>query len=140
MVLAKNNAKQRSRNYNIEVNDLSQELRSVLSDAPVETIERITNISKEKEYVKKRNHLIEKYQNLAKGNKIQKKQVYNKNLLKPAALKLTNQWITQHYLELLNLGPKFVPSNKKLPFMDIVIATEICALNLQRTRLKTQNY
>ena len=54
------------------MNDLSQELRSVLSDAPVETIERITNISKEKEYVKKRNHLIEKYQNLAKGNKIQK--------------------------------------------------------------------
>ena len=58
LVLAKSNAKQRSRNYNIEVNDLSQELRSVLSDAPFETIERITNISKEKEYVKKRNHLL----------------------------------------------------------------------------------
>ena len=46
LVLAKNNAKQRSRNYNIEGNDLSQELRSALSDAPFETIEHITNISK----------------------------------------------------------------------------------------------
>ena len=72
LVLAKNDAKQRLRNYNVEVNDLSQELRSVLSNVHFETIERITNKSKEKEYVKKRNHQIEKYQNLTKGNKIQK--------------------------------------------------------------------
>ena len=32
LVLAKNNAKQRLRNYNIKVNDLSLELRSVLSE------------------------------------------------------------------------------------------------------------
>ena len=32
LVLTKNDAKQRLRNYNIEVNDSSQELRSVLSD------------------------------------------------------------------------------------------------------------
>ena len=131
MVLAKNDAKQRLRNCNIEVNDLSQELRSVLSDAYFETIERITNISKEKEYVKKRNHLLEKYQNLTKGNKIQKIR-RKKPLLKPAVLNLTNQEIPQNYLELLNLGPKFVPSNTKLPFMDIVNATEICALSLEK--------
>ena len=71
LVLAKNDAKQRLRNCNIEVNDLSQELRSVLSDARFKTIERITNISKEKQHVM-RNHVIEKYQNPTKGNKIQK--------------------------------------------------------------------
>ena len=49
LVLAKNDAKQRLRNYNIEVNDLSQKLRSVLSDAHYETIECITDKSKEKE-------------------------------------------------------------------------------------------
>ena len=131
MVLAKNDAKQRLRNYNIEVNDLSQELRSLLSDAYFKTIERITNISKGKEYVKKRNHLLEKYQNLTKGNKIQKIR-RKKSLLKPDVLNLTNQEIPQNYLELLNLGPKFVPSNTKLPFMDIVNATEICALTLEK--------
>ena len=72
LVLAKNDAKHWLRNYNIEVNDLSQ-CWSVLSDSYFETIERIANITKEKEYVKKRSHLIEKYQNLTKGNKIQTK-------------------------------------------------------------------
>ena len=38
LVLAKNDAKQWLMNYNIEVNDLSQELRSVLSDSYFETI------------------------------------------------------------------------------------------------------
>ena len=96
-----------------------------------ETIERITNKSKEKEYVKKRNNLIEKYQNLTKGNKIPKI-TGSKSFLKPALLSFTNQEISQHHLELLNLGPKFVPSNKKLPFMDIVNATELCALSLEK--------
>ena len=70
------------------MNYLSQELRSVLSDARFKTIERITNISKGEEYVKKRNHLTEKFQNLTKGNKIQKI-TGNKSLFKPAVLNLT---------------------------------------------------
>ena len=90
-----------------------------MSDADFKTIERITNISKEKQYVKKRNHLTEKYQNLTKGNKIQKI-TGNKILFKPAVLNLTYQEIPQHCLELLNLGPKAVCSNKKLPGVDIV--------------------
>ena len=105
-------------------------LRSVLNSAHLETIECMTNISNGKEYVKKRNHLIEKYQNLTKGNKIQKI-TGNKPLLKPAVLNLANQEIPQHYLELHNLGPKFILSSEKLPFMDIVNATAICALSLE---------
>ena len=102
-----------------------------MSDAHFATIERITNISKEKEYVKKRSHLIEKCQNLTKENKIQKI-TGNKSLLKPTVLNLTNQEITQHHLELLNLRPKFVPSNKKLLFMNIVNTAEISALSLEK--------
>ena len=70
------------------MNYLSQELRSVLSDARFETIEHITNISKGEEYVKKRNHLTEKFQNLTKGNTIQKI-TGNKSLFKPTVLNLT---------------------------------------------------
>ena len=40
----KNDAKQRFWTYNIKVNDLLQEVKSVLSDAHFEAIERITNI------------------------------------------------------------------------------------------------
>ena len=102
-----------------------------MSDAHFETIECITNMSKEEEYVKKRNHLKEKYQNLTKGNMIQII-TGNKSLLKPAVLNLRNQEIPQYHLELLNLGPTIVASSKKLPFIDIVNATEICALSLEK--------
>ena len=44
MVLVKNDVKQRFWTYNIKVNDLLQEVKSVLSDAHFEAIERITNI------------------------------------------------------------------------------------------------
>ena len=56
----------------------------------------------------------------------------NKSLLKPAVLNLRNQEIPQYHLELLNLGPTIVASSKKLPFIDIVNATEICALSLEK--------
>ena len=68
------------RNIISKLNDSSQKLRSVLSDVHFETITRITNRSKKKEYVKKRNHLIKKYQNFVKGNKTQKR-TGNKSLL-----------------------------------------------------------
>ena len=45
---------------------------------------------------------------------------------------MTNQEIPHHHLELLNLGPNFVPSNKKLPFVDTVNATELSALSLEK--------
>ena len=49
LVLAKNDDKQRLRNDNIKVNDLSQELRNIFSDVHLKTIERISNKSKAKE-------------------------------------------------------------------------------------------
>ena len=91
---------------------------------------RTNNRSKEKEYVKKRKHLIKKYENLTKWNKIQEI-AGNQSLLKPAILNLTKQEVNQHQLE-PNLGPKFVPSNKKPPFMDIVNTSEICALSFEK--------
>lgn len=41
-----------------------------------------------------------------------------------------SQRISLHHMELPNLGPKLVPSNKKLPFMGIVTSADICALRL----------
>ena len=56
-----------------------------MSDANFKTKERIKNISKEEEYVQKRNHLTQKYQDFTKGNKAQKI-TGNKSLLKSAFL------------------------------------------------------
>ena len=86
--------------------DLSQNLRSVLSEAHFETIECTTNKSKGKEYLRKSDHPIEKHQNLTKGKKTQTT-TDNKSLLKPDALNLTNQEIPEHHLKLLNVEPTF---------------------------------
>ena len=57
----------------------------------------------------------------------------NKSLLKTCCFELgDSKEICQHHIELLNLGLKFLPSNKKLPFIDIVYATELCALCLEK--------
>ena len=48
-------------------------------------------------------------------------------------MNLTNQEIPQHHLV-----TKFGPNNKKPPFMDIVNATEICALSLEKEN-QTEN-
>ena len=106
----------------------SKKLKKILSDGDFEIIERITNKQKEKEYIKQRN---KNTKNLTKGKKTQIIKD-NKSLLKPAVLNLINQEISQHYIELLNFGPKFISSNKKLPFMDIATSTEIFALNLEK--------
>ena len=102
-----------------------------MSDAHFETTERITKMSKEEEHVRKRNHLKEKYQSLTKGNMI-RIITGNKSLSKLAVLNLTSQAIPQYHLELLNLGPTIVASSKKLPFTDIVNASEICTLRLEK--------
>ena len=46
-------------------------------------------------------------------------------------MNLARDEIPEKHKELLNLGPKFVPHTKKIPFMDIVSTTESSALKLE---------
>ena len=39
--------------------------------------------------------------------------------------------LTDHRTSLLNLGPKFVSTEKRIPFIEIITATESVALNLE---------
>ena len=38
---------------------------------------------------------------------------------------------------LINLGPNFVPATKRIPFMDIMPATETCAIDLENRSKET---
>ena len=40
-------------------------------------------------------------------------------------------------MSLLKLGPNFVPATKRIPFMDIISATEACALDLENSSKET---
>ena len=51
--------------------------------------------------------------------------------MKSPVLNLVPDVIPENHKDLLRLGPKFVPSTKKIPYMDIISATESSALKLE---------
>ena len=56
-----------------------------------------------------------------------------RSIIKEGIVKLTGEELDENKTKLLNLGPKFVPTeNKKRPYMDIIQTTETCALDLER--------
>ena len=54
-----------------------------------------------------------------------------RSIIKEAIVNVTGEELDESKIKLLNLGPKFVPTeNSKRPYMDIIENTEICALDL----------
>ena len=58
--------------------------------------------------------------------------------MKPVILNLTKEEIPRHYESLLNFGLKFVPTNKNLPFMDIITSIESCALDMEHNNIENE--
>ena len=55
-----------------------------------------------------------------------------KKIIKEGVINLTGKELDENKIQLLNLGPKFVPKyNKKRPYINIIQTTEICALELE---------
>ena len=55
------------------------------------------------------------------------------SIVKDGIVNLTGEELDENKIKLLKLDPKFVPTeNSKGPYMDIIQATEICALDLER--------
>ena len=53
--------------------------------------------------------------------------------IKEGIVNLNGEELDENKIKLLNLGSKFVPTeNRKRPYMYIIQATEICALDLER--------
>ena len=104
-------------------------MKNILSEEHYILIQNVTDDSREKEFLKKEKQLIERYNSLL--NKYSRHNNYKSSLIKPAILNRTKEEIPKHYQSLLNLGPKFVPTNKNLPFMDIITTTESCALDME---------
>ena len=129
VVLAKNNAKQRMYFSLKKIEKIKLYLKSILSEERYIFIQNVTDNSREKESSKKKKQLIDKYNSLL--NKYSQHSYYKTSLIKPATLNLPKKEVPKHYESLLNLGPKFVPANKNLPFMDIITLIESCALYME---------
>ena len=54
------------------------------------------------------------------------------NIRQKVNLNLTPNDIPSSQLDLLNLGPKFVPALKNVPVLDIVTSTEQAALRIEK--------
>ena len=101
-----------------KVEEIKLYLKNISSEEHYIIIQNVTDNSTEKEFLKKKKQLIDKDNSLL--NKYSQHSNYETSLIKAGILNLTNEEIPKHYESLLNLGPKFVPRNKNLPFMDII--------------------
>ena len=81
--------------------------------------------------MKKKEHLICKFNELQTTSSKRKNQQITTTHVKSRIINLTDIALTDHQASLLNLGPKFVPTEKRIPFMEIITATESVALNLE---------
>ena len=84
-------------------------------------------LEREKEYL----ILICKFNELQTTSIKRNYQQITTTYVKPSIMNLTNVALTDHQTSLLNLEPKFVPAEKRIPFMEIITATEVVALNLE---------
>ena len=126
-----NNAKERIYNAALKVNDLFQTLKAKLSEEHYLLIQFVTEESRVNEFVKKKEHLICKFNELRTTSSKRNSQHIATIYVKPSIINLTDNALSDHQTSLLNLGSKFVPTEKKIPFMEIITARESVALNLE---------
>ncbi|MBY0580672.1 MAG: hypothetical protein K2P53_03190, partial [Rickettsiales bacterium] len=93
-------------------------------------------------FLRTRNKLKNKFDLLIKETQYKDTDNNNDNqrkykLMKEVTLNLCTDNIPTHHKKLLNLGPKFVPIPKKVPYMDIISITEAAALKLKYSNKNT---
>ena len=120
----------------VKVKQICDNLKRRVKDEHFALIDRTTEKSKEKEFTKKKNHLINKFETL-KNNTGKKSTEKTTSYIKQAVINLTDTELTEEQKSLLNLGPNFVPATKRKPFMDIISATETCAIDLENSSKET---
>ena len=88
-------------------------------------IQSVTEKSREKE------HFVCKFNKLQITSSKRDKQQITTTYVKPSIINLTDIALTDYQTSLLNLGLKFVPTEKRITFMEIITATESVALILE---------
>ena len=132
LLLATNETNERMYKSTTKIKHLSNCLKHKVLDQDYETIISITDKTKEMHYIKE-THLHSKFNSLRSAtiNNINSTTPVKKTM-KEGVINLTEKELDENKIQLLNLGPKFVPTyNKQPPYMDIIQTTEICVLELE---------
>ena len=112
IVIAKNVVKQRVHEATVKVKQICENLKRRTNDEHFALIDRTTEKSKEKEFTKKKNHLINKFE-ILKNSTGKKRKQKTTSYIKQAVLNLNNTELKEEQNSLLNLGPNFVPATAK---------------------------
>ena len=136
VILARNKERQKYLQLLRNIKQLEQILSDTIRREDFEKVSNAVEKSRENTFIKTRDHLRKKFDNLRSGYQryLNTKVNSEHSNVKDAVLNLTNKQLTAHQKELLNLGPKFVPTQRKIPYMDIVSKTEVAALNLEKDK------
>ena len=94
-------------------------------------IQSVTEKSREKE------HFVCKFNKLQITSSKRDKQQITTTYVKPSIINLTDIALTDYQTSLLNLGLKFVPTEKRITFMEIITATASVALILEYNNKET---
>jgi len=132
LISTKNDAKHRFFNSLKEVKNIQDDLRLVLNNEDMIIVENVTEKSREMMFIRSKQRLIKKFEILcgqSKSNNNNDRQTLS--YLKEPILNLVSEEIPPAHKEVLNLGPKFVPHTRKIPYMDIISTTESSALKLE---------
>ena len=132
LLSTKNDAKHRFFRFTKMVKDIENKLIEILSNEDMTLIRNVTEKSRELMFVRSKERLVKKFNTLKDLNVIKHGNINKVNtLVKEAVLNLVDDVIPENHKDVLNLGPKFVPHIKNIPYMDIVSITESSALKLE---------
>ena len=131
LVCLKNETKHRHFNVVKKVKDLQLELSTKLSNEDTDIINDITEKAREAMFFKSKERIKKKFDILQTCTTPGKDICRNQKHVKEAVLNLCDNEMKEDHRDLLNLGPKFVPNVKQIPYLDIISTTESSSLKLE---------
>ena len=145
LVSVKNDVKKKYFHLVQETQNLQNKLQEKLTKEDFEKIRSATEIAREKMFLRTKAELKEKFEKLKESNSSEQPESRhdenseaNEKHVKEGVLNLCNDDMKQSHRDLLNLGPKFVPRQNKIPWMDLVARTESTALKLEFGKKATE--
>jgi len=128
LINAKNDAKKRFFKSVAKIKTLEAKLENKVLNEDLQLIVKITDTAKERTFLKSKMHLKKKFEDLL--NNTPRQHNLKETNVKPVVLNLSEKELPPHHKDLLNLGPQFVPTSKRIPYMDIITSTEAAALKI----------
>ena len=119
-------------------NDQKNLLQQKLTDSDFEKIEKITDTAREREFLKHRSKLKNKVERLIAEKTPQTPETSRPSTIKNPVLQLQKEPLPPEALAVLQKGPKFALTHKKIPNMEIIQGSEKAAQELERQNLPEQ--